>query len=713
MNNNRNALCSCGSGKKYKKCCLNKQNVIQFSEVKEERFFQQKQSLVEKLDRFIRSKLSTQDLMQLEFQFNDRSSRKVEKKLRNPFSRFWLYFFHQYENSLRGVEWFYKENVTSLTVAEKAMIETWMQLKPKLVQAVEISKEHVIFKDLFTNETFSVCNKKEVVADPIPWYGTLGLLEMFDHNYYFNGVRVMVDPERIDQAAKMISKLVDRTKLSSHEVMMNYFPEILAELLTKSNIEGPKKEKTIKEYVVQYEVVDKLAALTFLTQQYGEYEANGDEKLFSWVGNMNEYRDSEIDQPIYVGTSYGSFSLKATTLTFNTLKEDKLNEFRKTIETKLDVILLKNEVKTLQIPFAAEFHNFVLSMDKNIPQYFAMYVQNSLLLDLDAAIPMFNDRSIRQLVEEGNERKAEVWLQQSEYSVYKNTVSQFGKVEITADFNTVRKELGLPLSKFVTGGENRKTKITEASSDNRGVVQKEDIPFLEQLGFTPETVDKFYTLDILEFYKDKTIGKGEATVRKYTLSLYDLREVLEHITAKSWDDFNYSVWEYLISIRYIGLFNNMSRTQIKDISSVLKAFTKALDEKYKIKVSNDVTKIFQTCEKQLLKCIDIKNSIIPYEYKELLSKHNKNDNFHKLKDNYRSVHRVFQIDQIINNNLVVTELTSSGKQFTVALMDRECEQMEEGFIFDAEVALEKNNFWQIIDLYQVYPPIGKRYLIKK
>ena len=49
----RNDLCPCGSGKKYKKCCLQKENVTQIQEYKIERFYQQKHKLVQQLEEFI------------------------------------------------------------------------------------------------------------------------------------------------------------------------------------------------------------------------------------------------------------------------------------------------------------------------------------------------------------------------------------------------------------------------------------------------------------------------------------------------------------------------------------------------------------------------------------------------------------------------------------------------------------------------------------
>lgn len=54
----RNDLCPCGSGKKYKKCCMRKDSVIEIARMREERFFQLKlifRTLVKRSERIFYS----------------------------------------------------------------------------------------------------------------------------------------------------------------------------------------------------------------------------------------------------------------------------------------------------------------------------------------------------------------------------------------------------------------------------------------------------------------------------------------------------------------------------------------------------------------------------------------------------------------------------------------------------------------------------------
>ena len=52
----------------------------------------------------------------------------------------------------------------------------------------------------------------------------------------------------------------------------------------------------------------------------------------------------------------------------------------------------------------------------------------------------------------------------------------------------------------------------------------------------PQTIDNFFAMDILRFYKVKTIGKSKTTQRKYRYNLYELREIFELENVKSWKE---------------------------------------------------------------------------------------------------------------------------------------------------------------------------------
>ncbi|MCD8503149.1 MAG: hypothetical protein LRY71_17705 [Bacillaceae bacterium] len=103
---------------------------------------------------------------------------------------------------MRGIEWYRKENKDRLLPDELAMVDTWVNLRPVIVQAVEIKGDRIVFEDVLSKQTYPVANSKENIYQPIPWYGTIGLLEEFDQKYYFNGARSFIGPKEIERAVK-------------------------------------------------------------------------------------------------------------------------------------------------------------------------------------------------------------------------------------------------------------------------------------------------------------------------------------------------------------------------------------------------------------------------------------------------------------------------------------------------------------------------------
>lgn len=680
---------------------MQKQNVIQLNQVREERFMQEKHQLVKKLEAFVDKKISFEEESRLQSYFYERCKYQITPNLKYSFFRFWLYFFHTFENGLRMIEWFEQENRS----AESTMVKTWVQLQLKLVQAVEWNDDIVIYEDMLTKERYPVANNLEIISTPFPWYGTLGLLELFENKYYFNGVRVFVSPQCLNKVATKIHDLCKETSLTETVVMTNYFPELLGELFTDSLYLGDRKEKEIIQYKVQYQIFDEKKLISFLSKHF---QVNQNEQQFDWIGEWFVYEDSEIANPIHIGKIYGIITLKNRKLIFDSLLEDKVSEFQTLLATNLAVKFVNIENKKTVVPFQIDVQNMVVAMDNNTPAYFSMYAQNSALLDVDAPIPMYDQLSIRKLIESGREHQADVWLKQSEYALYKSVYEEFGKVDVTADFNTVRKQLGLPLSQFVTGGASRFTSIKK---EVRSLLQDEDIPFLEQLGITPSTVNNFYVDDLLQFFKEKVVGKSNTTVRKYRNSLYDLRYLLERSLVTSWEECTSTFWEHLLSIRYINLYEFMNITQLKDLFSTLKALAKWLNQCCKNKVGNNILKVVEQNEPDFISAAEALNNLIPYEFKALHYRALKR-NFPKLKEKQTHHTGFFEVVRRSGGLIELKKLDDKQKQFSISLIDSERKILISGLILEAELALDETDQYHVINLFQVFPALAKKYLAK-
>jgi hypothetical protein len=586
----RNDPCPCGSGKKFKKCCMKKSNVVQLREFKVEQFYQQKLRLVNQLSDFIYERVSNKLYYRLKSEFKDRAKLKSDKDLGGLLD-FWLYFFYRYENGMRGIEWFLTEKGQRLSGEELVMAKRWAELRPRLVQAIDKTESQVVFLDFFTKEKLLVSAHHENIPFLTPWYSTLALLEPLEDEFYFNGVRTLASPNGFHKATVLVQSLMKQTGLDYEQIFIEYYPELLVAL--RDEREEDLGEKEFVQYTYKFLLNDKVIGESFLynEESFTIETWNDSDKKLVWLDNIQMYKDSELEGELRMGEVLGFLELKNNILTFVSNSLKIVNQFlRKLQKARGAFQLIDDQEERITLQLNADVKQLSFSLEKGVPEYFILISQNNWNLQIDEPIPMYGNLSLRQLVEKGKEDLAEVWLKQSEYNLYLQVYQQYGKVEITADFNTVRRELGLEFSPFVTGGKQRQSKLLPVlnKEQRKTVILEQDIPIYENLGFTPKTVDNFYTKDLINFYKEKTDGMSESTQRKYQNSLYDIREVLERSTVKNWDGCNFSFWQELISNGIYKINDRVSKTKLNDMISTVKALTKWLEKEKKFQHAKQI-----------------------------------------------------------------------------------------------------------------------------
>lgn len=600
MSVNRNDACPCGSGKKYKKCCLNKKNVIQIKEVKEERFFQQKNAVVERMRGFIRTKIPRDIYFQLEKEFNKRTKQLISTNIRDGFFQFWLYFCHRYENGLRGIEWFYQDQQSKLTYEEKTMAKSWSGLTLKLVEAVNKKDSVVLFEDMLTKEQFTVPVIKENIPTFLPWYGTLGLLENHDGQDYFNGVRIFKGPAHLMNALEFVRNLFREKDQNHEQILFDYYPEILSILVGDGLGESPtvQQNQQIKQYIYEYKILSEVLLENFLKNHKNfivdKVELN--RKTYSWVGAWKKYQDSEMEGEIIIAEVFATLSIEHNQLIIQSFDKNRADELMAMLKKAILAIqFTSDKTKTIKMPSQAVMKNSFVQMSQNAPYYYSIYAQTNLFEEIELPLLKYDNRSIRQMVEANETEKALSWLKQMENNLYQQALQQTDKIEVTADLNTVRKILGLQPSPFVTGGASRQSGFIEIDNPyNQVIIEKEDIPFYEDLGFTPSTIDNFYSGDLIDFYKEKTIGKGDGTVRKYKNGVFILREELENSSVQGWKECKEEFWQELLVAMYQD--KELSKTFLKDFISTIKAFVKWIDSKKQTTISSSLLSVLKRLE---------------------------------------------------------------------------------------------------------------------
>lgn len=206
MSIGRNDPCPCGSGKKYKKCCLKKDTANQLTTIQKEQFHQQKHVLFGKLRHFVDECTTFEQFHQLKIEFKQRTKGQVVKEEEEGFFIYWLYFVYRFSNGLRLIEWFYEENAQRLSNEERNRIKEWTSLQPRLLQAIEHSKSEVYFQDMLSGEIFPLIREAENIPFFIPWMSTLGVVEPYEETFYFNGIRPNGSPNDMKRAIKRVNE---------------------------------------------------------------------------------------------------------------------------------------------------------------------------------------------------------------------------------------------------------------------------------------------------------------------------------------------------------------------------------------------------------------------------------------------------------------------------------------------------------------------------
>ncbi|WP_209121140.1 SEC-C domain-containing protein [Alkalihalobacillus sp. BA299] len=487
MSVSRNKPCPCGSGKKYKKCCMAKNNVIDLHRLKEDRFYEQKHVVVTMVTEFVWGQMNRRDLEQLEAIFDKRTKNYVNEDAKPLMFHFYSLFMHQYENGLRGIEWFYKEKSSQLEPNLKTMAMTWASLPFCLVHAIEYTEDTILFEDVITKKTYPAARLNENVPSQIgPYYGTVGLLELHQDKYYFNGVRVFMSPIHVSQAKMKVESLMKETGWSYKKVMMEYSAEVFAALL----------------------------------------------------------------------------------------------------------------------------------------------------------------------------------------------------------------------------------------EDQNSQIQEEDIHTLEELGLEHLPA---YAEDFLAFYKEKTAGKKENTVRKYRESLHDINEVLKRNQMFSLHELDENSWIKLLSKEYFDMYETMTKTQITDLISTLKAFVQWMKRKKKTDLWPGLAHFLKEEEKQFIHAVQLPNSFFPNYFRGFNGQMNEVAKLLKgeiLLDS-ETVEGLFEIKKANKQSFRVTLLASLQKgtkakkraEYTINGAELQMEYVEEGLIFSGKISTGRTNMWELVKMEDTFPRTAKPFIL--
>ncbi|TSB47953.1 SEC-C domain-containing protein [Alkalicoccobacillus porphyridii] len=704
MTAGRNEPCPCGSGKKYKKCCMNKQQVIDMNQAREERIAQQKHQLTKKLQAFMDKQIPYSEFIKLHSEFHQRSQRLVPEQIEEGYVNFWLNFFRIHKNGLHGIDWFLKEEAHRLQAEEKSLAEQWRSLKPRIVQAVNEKDNQVVFEDVFTQETFNMGKDTENLPTFRPWSGTLGLIEFFGDTPLFNGIRIFQGPDHMERSKAKAIQLAAEHQMEVEEALIQFFPEVLGSLLEEEQGFVSEDQQSDPQITIEAYVTDAHSFATLLRDQdeFVVYDWREDRKHLTQAENWAVYKDSIVESEVLLADAVATLEFTGESLKYVTFSKEKAAQFHVMLEEYPQYVRDVKESINRSLSGRMAFSNSLIQMTGEAPEYFSLYAQRAKDMDLSRPIPALGQHSIYELIDNGRLEEADTWFKQIEYNLYDQVMSKYKDMEFTFDMNPFRKEAGLSPSPFVTNLEKRHSGIRRIYyHDNQFLsVKKEDINIYEDLGFSPDTIDSFFHDPILSFFKEKTDGKAEGTVRKYRSSLNIIRFSLEVQKIKDWSKCTKAFWrKHLLVDLFEGVV--ISQTQVKDLISTIKMFTKWLDQKYKTTVHAHASAVCAELEASLIEAIQVYNHTTDSGRFTLA--------LYRENIDPEALGGLYQV-QSVTEEKVLIQSSDDSEVFSIKLPSKALSFVHIGLILEAVFTKEENDQPHLKKLLNVYPKEALKYL---
>ncbi|MDV2683565.1 SEC-C domain-containing protein [Alkalihalophilus lindianensis] len=598
----RNDPCVCGSGKKYKKCCMNKETSKVVSEQQFEQYVTKRKLLIEKMRMYMKEQLTAKQRYFLEKEFNDRTNGEVPSELRGSFTDLWMLFFNRSDEGRRLIESFLSDRKNHLTEEEIEMVVRWASLTPRILQAVNKTDNVVTFTDCLSNELYKVSLAEENQTSFAPWYGTFSLIEPFNSRHMFYGVRLFEGPMNIKEATTYIREVAEAKEASVEEIMRDYYPEILSVFIRGQKSKEKTKTKVVCQHIAKWNVHDEEEVVRLLEGQPSIYleDWSNENKMASFILDWYRYEDSEMEGDVLTAEVKSTLQIKGTTLIVEAFDEEALTEVKNLFSTSSSASFDEETIEEWEIPLHAEMKNMLVQMDPELPKCFSLFAQNNLQAQIKKPLSIEEGRTIQQLVREGELEVVETWMRQSEYDLFIAQKSKVGSTEYTADYNSIRKHLNLPLSPYVTGGDRRQSTHAMIALDREQV---------DKVNRGAEKNTGTFYLPLIEQFKEvKTAGKSDSTIRKYTNSLKILEELFDSVSGEinNVEEVDESVWNDMLMGHLVEHYSTLTKTQCKDFISVTKAFTKWVDDHEGTTYSTFVTDLLKEVETTLLKPADTK-----------------------------------------------------------------------------------------------------------
>lgn len=449
----RNDPCPCGSGKKYKKCCMNK-------DMAQNHYNVAKQNLITKLlnflyqDRFrMQGKMLYEDyydFMRIDYEKELSQQENIE------FSNIAI-FDTPMEEDKRLVEIFYEEEAENLIPKEREILENWLDMVLGVYEVQEVKQgKGFLLENLLINETVFVTESKMFAGVINRWDIIIGRICKIGSEHQIVGSFLKLPNAIKNDLMNFINVFLveyreENKKATIKEFLRDYSMDILSipkqiqrlqEQMPRIlvNRDGDKIEMCRAYFSIKSRSFIKNRLNSHPDINYDDSKENKD--YFVWVSE-----NTEIKKPIEENTILATITLENESLVLEANSRKRLEKGKKLIKDLLGIAAIHREDTVEDIKEYIE-RNKDLSADKEpepIPPELKE-IERTMLIKyyrewVDKPVPILGGRTPREASKtpEGKKQLREM-LKEFEQTT-KSMAEKKGYDPV--DFNEIRKMLNL------------------------------------------------------------------------------------------------------------------------------------------------------------------------------------------------------------------------------------------------------------------------------
>jgi len=456
----RNKPCPCGSGKKYKKCCMLKKQVQSFTRS----MVQQKTSeLLPKLLDYAYEEYSEETITEAWADFyDDDDDISDDNPYLDMFYKWFLFFWFPengedadadilFPSSETVGACYLRKNRTSMDSLSVRILESTLTDPICYWQVIAVEpNKGVLVKDLFFGrERFveEISGSQEFKL----WDIILANMQEIDHIFIFNIIAPFMLPSNLENMIRDhfftdIEETDSMNQLFDLDLdLIFFYQDILDEMFAASmpelqNMDGSKTVMTKSTYKFKLSSLKEIQNLIEKDEAFETVKKSGVE-TYLWMGPPE--RTAILDVVIK-----GDIKIEKTTLISKCNSAERDNELRDILQVVLGELLTHHKTES-------EPHEFNPSLDSDDPEGSPSFdldslpseardqivggIENMFMKWADQAVPALNDLTPREAVKtpEGKEQVIDL------INDWENETADTQNKQFSFDFNLLRENLGI------------------------------------------------------------------------------------------------------------------------------------------------------------------------------------------------------------------------------------------------------------------------------